>query len=110
MHNQLQSLCNDGRFLLRKWNSSESAVLQHISSDLLDSNSTYVISDTKEYTKTLGLEWNTNMDHFCLTVADLPLLENITKLVLVSDIAKTLDLLGWFASSIIKAKILLQRL
>ena len=54
MHNQLQSLFNDGGFLLRKWNSSESAVLQHISPDLLDSNSTYVISDTKEYTKTFG--------------------------------------------------------
>ena len=110
VHNQLQSLFNEGGFLLRKWNSSESAVLQHISPDLLYSNSTYVISDTEGYTKTLGLEWNTNMDHFRLTVADLPPLENVTKHLLVSDIAKTFDVLGWFAPSIIKAKILLQRL
>ena len=50
------------------------------------------------------------MDHFRLTVADLPPLENVTKRLLVSDVAKTFDVLGWFAPSIIKAKILLQRL
>ena len=33
----------------------------------------------------------------------------MTKHALVSDIAKTFDVLGWFSSSIIKAKILLQR-
>ena len=77
---------------------------------LLESNSTYVIPNPEEYTKTLGLEWNASMDNFCLTVADLPPLENMTKRLLVSDIAKTFDVLGWFAPSTIKAKILLQRL
>ena len=107
---QLQGLFSEAGFLLRKWNSNESAVLKHISPDLLESNSTRVISDPEEYTKTLGLEWNTSLDHFRLTVADLPPLENVTKRLLVSDIAKTFDVLGWFAPSIIKAKILLQRL
>ena len=60
--------------------------------------------------KTLGLEWNTNMDHFCLTVADLPPLERVTRHLLVSDIDKTFDVLGWFAPTVVKAKILLQRL
>ena len=109
---QLQGLFSQAGFLLLKWpwNSNESTVLQHISPDLLESNSTHVISDPEEYTKTLGLEWNTSMDHFQLTVADLPPLENVTKRLLVSDIAKTFNVLGWFAPSIIKAKILLQRL
>ena len=30
LHHQLQGLFDKGRFLLRKWNSSESEVLQHI--------------------------------------------------------------------------------
>ena len=107
---QLQGLFSQAGFVLRKWNSSESSVLQRIPPDLLDSNSTYVISDTEEYTKTLGLEWNPKLDHFRLTVADLPPLENLTKRLLVSDIAKTFDVLVWFAPTLIKAKILLQRL
>ena len=34
------------------------------------------------------------MDHFRLTVADLPPLEKVTKRLLVSDIAKTFDVLS----------------
>ena len=50
------------------------------------------------------------MDHFRLTIADLPPLDNVTKRILVSDIAKTFDVLGWFSPATIKVKILLQRL
>ena len=63
-----------------------------------------------QYTKTLGIEWNSNSDHFHLTVSTLPPLKDITKRELVSDIAKTFDILGWFAPVIIKVKILCQRL
>ena len=49
------------------------------------------------------------MDHFRLAVASLNEPDHLTKRVLVSDIAKTFDALGWFAPTIIKAKILLQR-
>ena len=63
------------------------------------------------YTKTLGVEWNANLDQFHLTVADLPSMERvITKRFLVSDIAKVYGVLGWFSPSIIKAKIFFQRL
>ena len=60
--------------------------------------------------KTLGIEWNTGMDHFRITIARLPPLDNIIKRMLVSDRAKTYDVLGWFSPTLIKAKILLQRL
>ena len=105
---QLQGLFSQAGFLLHKWNSSESSLLQHIPPDLLDSNSTYIASDSEGFTKTLGLEWNTSMDHFRLTVADFPPLEKVTKRLLVSDTAKTFDVLGWFAPTLVKAKILLQ--
>ena len=36
--------------------------------------------------------------------------ENLTKRLLVSDIARTFDVLGWLSPSIIKVKILLQRI
>ena len=66
LRKQLQELFMKGGFLLRKWNSSEPAVLDHIPADL------------KEF-KTLGIEWNARQDHFRLTVAELPPFTNITK-------------------------------
>ena len=94
LQGQLQDLFSRGGFLLRKWNSSEPAVLQHISPELKDPQSMHLIPDPNEYTKTLGIQWNANMYHFRLTVAELPPIETITKRILVSDIAKTFDVLG----------------
>ena len=50
------------------------------------------------------------MDHFRLKIAKLPLVANITKRFLVSDVARTLDVLGWFFLCTIKMKILFQQL
>ena len=110
LYHQLYELFNHGGFLLRKWNSSESTVLQDIHPDLRDSIDVLTISGIDEYTKTLGLEWNTAMDHFRLTTTELPSLELMTKRLLVSNIAKIFDVLGWFSPIVITVKILLQRL
>ena len=88
LHEQLQALFSKGGFLLRKWNSIDPTALRHTPAELRDSQC--------------------NVDHFRLTIADLPPLEGITKRILVSDIAKTFDVLGWFSPSIIKVKINLQ--
>ena len=109
LHDQLQQLFSRVAFLLRKWNSSETAVLQHIPLELLDSQSLHTLPDPDEYTKTLGIQWNSSLDHFRLTVAEFPETQNLTKHTLVSDIAKTFDILGWFSPSVMKIKILLQR-
>lgn len=59
-------------YILRKWNSSGPAVLQHVVSELQDSREVHTISDVNEYPKTLGIEWNTDLDQFRLTITDLP--------------------------------------
>ena len=56
------------------------------------------------------MQWNSSTDHFCLTVAKLPSGKNITKRVLISDVAKTYDVLGWFSPTTNKVKILFQQL
>ncbi len=106
---QLQKLFSKGGFLLRKWNSSETAVLDHIPLELRDVQPDHKIPESEGYSKTLGIQWNSSLDHFRLTIADFPDPDNFTKRQLVSDIAKTFDVLGWFSPSIIKIKILLQR-
>ena len=65
LQKQLQDLFTKGQFTLRKWNSSNPVVLQHIPPDLRDSRSSCSISDPSEYA--LGIEWNVNMDHFRIT-------------------------------------------
>ena len=107
---ELQGLFNEARFLLRKWNSSDPAILSHLPSDLKEAHVSQAILDQSKYTKTLGIEWNSQQDVFRLTISEPPDNDALTKRVLTSDIAKTFDVLGWFSPSTIKAKILLQKL
>jgi hypothetical protein len=75
LHVQLQG---KAEFLLHKWNSSELEVLECIDSELRGQQAIHTISDTDEYTKTLGVEWNVRLDNFRLTVSDLPTNRNPT--------------------------------
>lgn len=69
------------------------------------------LSDTEQYTKALGVEWNTTHDYFRLTpIRELLPSGDLTKRRFVSDIAKVFNVFGWFAPTTIKMKILLQRL
>lgn len=106
---ELQELFARGQFLLHKWNSSSQEVLDCISPELRDQQVVNALPCTEEYSKTLGLEWNSHLDLFRFTVSELPPLENITKRALISDVAKIFDALGWFAPTTVKMKILLQR-
>ena len=71
LQRQLQELFHEGGFILRKWNASEPTGLQHLSPNLKDSQSIQLLQDTTEYTKTLGIEWNSSLDQFRLTVSKL---------------------------------------
>ena len=110
LQGELQELFARGGFQLHKWNSNDSNVLQPINPDSRDTQHSHQISDVKESTRTLGLEWRTDTDQFHLTISQSLIQENLTKRILVSDIARIFDVLGWFSPAIIKVKILLQRL
>ena len=91
LRSQLSNLFTEGGFLLQKWNASEPAVLDNLPSDLKDLGATQKFQETTpdQYTKTLGIEWNSQSDQFKLAISKLPELDSITKRQLVSDIAKT---------------------
>ena len=69
-----------------------------------------MITEEDQYTKTLGIEWNSFTDNFRITVAEMNHHNIVTKRMLISDVSKTFDILGWFSPTIIKVKILFQRL
>ena len=110
LYHQLLGLFGKGGFLLRKWSSSEFEVIQHIDPELREQKHVHAISDAREYAKTLGIEWNVSLDHFRITVVTPPPHETLTKRVLICNIARTFDVPGWFPPTVVKAKILLQRL
>ena len=105
LHHELLVLFVKEGFLQRKWNASDPSVLQHIDPDLQDIQCTFSISVPESYTKTLGIKWNSSTDHFHLTVVDLPQVNGLIKRALISDIAKTFDVLGWYSPTIMKVKI-----
>ena len=86
------------------------AVVASVAPELRDAQSTLSISDPDQYTKTLGLQWNSMSDQFRRTVSELPPTEGLSKILLVSNVAKTFDVLDWYSPTIVKAKILLQML
>ena len=59
----MQEPFEHGGFVLRKWKSSESAVLAQIPRELVDSPSTHSL-DIDHYTKVLGMQWNATLDTF----------------------------------------------
>ena len=111
LQQELQQSFSLGGFLLRKWSSSNPSVLKTLPPELKATEMSCTLPDPNEYVKTLGIEWNSTYDHFRLTIADWPSNcdSQLTKRALVSDVAKTFDVLGWFAPAIITVKILLQR-
>ncbi len=111
LQTELHNLFDEAKFLLRKWNSSDPSVLEHVPSQLKESHFSQLIPEPTGYSKTLGIEWNNKDDSFRLTISDPhnPS-RTVTKRLLTSDVAKTFDVLGWFSPTIIKAKVLLQKL
>ena len=72
LQEEMHSLFLRGGFLLRKWSSSDPSVLESIPIDLRDPQATVILSDSNQYTKTLGIEWNASSDHFRVSVTELP--------------------------------------
>lgn len=61
LHKELLDLFAKAKLLLRKWNSNDPQVLEHIPSELQDPHLVHKIPDANEYTKTLGVEWNARL-------------------------------------------------
>ena len=87
-------------FIWEYGNSNDSDAIQQIPEDLRLVDAVQSLPSPNQYVLTLGVEWNSHTDCFRLAVSNLPPLENSTKRGLVSDVASTFDVLGWFAPAI----------
>ena len=107
----MRELLQKGGFDLRKWRSSSQEVTKSIPDNLLETVPVQALSDSKltSHPKALGIEWNSIDDTMHVSIT-LPSKFYSTKRGVISDVAKTFDVLGWLAPIIVKMKILYQRL
>ena len=89
---------------------SDSSVVENVPSDMREDEGHQIIAPPAECHKALGLHWDTKKDTLHVSTPTLTANDNPTKRRIASDVAKTFDLLGWFAPCTIVVKVMLQDL
>jgi len=108
IQSETMKLLRAGGFDLRKWSSNCEEMLNSIPADYIESKTALQI-DTDESIKTLGLSWHPKSDYFSFTVTISPE-QDFTKRMVLSEISKVYDPLGWLSPIIIVVKILIQKM
>ncbi len=109
LRQSLNLLLERGRMTLRKWRSNSPALRDTIPENLLEKENVHTIKAPSECHKTLGIHWNTTTDTLHVATPTLHPDDSPTKRQVLSDIARTFDILGWFTPTTIQLKMLLQR-
>lgn len=105
---EVSSILKSGCFTLRKWTSNSADVLNSI--QVSDISSGIMQFGDKENTKMLGLYWSCQSDVLMYKIKELLPCKTITKRSILSDIAQIFDPLGLLSPSVVKAKLILQKL
>ena len=108
---EIRSILRKGGFNLCKWRSSSQTVLDTIPPELQEKIAVKeeTTLEHSAYPKALGLRWDSRKD--CMSPSiNLTTHYRKTKRGIVSDIAKTYDVLGWISPAMLPMKVLTQRL
>jgi len=109
LQKQITSLVKSGGMEICKWSSNHPEVLNSIPLNMRESKESLSL-DSDSSVKALGVVWNTSSDHFMFAVNPEVYSTHITKRMLLSDLAKVFDPLGWLSPTTIKAKLMFQNL
>ena len=111
LYSNLRSILGQAGFQLKKWRSSSSQVLDSIPAELLETMPTQDLVDlhSASYPKALGVAWDSRADTMA-THVELPSAYSSSKRGIVSDIARTFDVLGWLSPAILPMKLLYRQL
>ena len=106
--NQLVNILQKGKFELRKWASNDPHLLDSIDPNLIHKNVVSFEENDNTPIKILGLEWLPNQDQFKFHANVLN--RNCTKRVILSELARTYDPLGFLTPLSFLIKYLIQTL
>lgn len=107
LQDELTELLSRGGFNLRQWCSNDSEVMNSIPENLANIT---LFSDASQPIKTLGIQWNPQMDILTYNVANNFDEPRVTKRIMLSQIAQLFDPIGLLGPVIAKAKIFMQLL
>ena len=109
LQSELRQLLLKGGFDLCKWRSSLTQVLNHIDKELQEKIPFMSLKDehSSQHPKALGMVWGSFTDTMSASIGASTDFTP-TKRGVISDIARTFDVLGWIAPSLILMKILLE--
>ena len=106
---ELNSCLSSGKFLLRKWSANEKRLLEDINSSQHNNEAPSFIFKTENTPKTLGLRWDPKTDEFTFQYTSAADTTKLTKRLLLSEISRLFDPLGWLAPLTTKFKLLFQK-
>lgn len=109
LHQQISSILESAGLPLRKWCSNSAAVRKKIAEENEDPLFALEI-DKEDSVKSLGLIWKPIADEFNFKVTPNPIHVQLTKRMLLSDLNRVFDPLGFLAPVLVKGKIFLQQL
>lgn len=109
LQQEITAIFNSAKLPLRKWCSNSSALLTHI--DKINHDQLYALEiGDDESIKSLGLLWKPYNDVFLFNVTDSQRKFKLTKRMLLLDLNRVFDPLGFLTPILIKGKIFLQQL
>lgn len=97
------------QFNLRKFKSNNKFILNQIAPHTNNSDNILDILNIHVSSKTLGLNWNCDLDNFCFSIK-IQSKKTITKRHILSIISQIFDPLGLVGPCIVEAKLIMQRL
>lgn len=110
LREDLQNLLARGGFVIRKWCSNSAAVLAGVPEE--DKEKLKKIDDSNDTVKTLGMLWDPHNDQFRFDaeIFDEDTSKPITKQVVLSQMSKLFDPVGFVAPVIVLFKVLMQNI
>lgn len=106
IRNNLTSMLKEYKFELRKFASNDPKVLTNLNNE----DSKDFLLNSAQGSKTLGISWDSQSDHFIYSSNAITLKNDVTKRSILSIISQIFDPLGLLGPIIVQAKILLQKL
>ncbi|CAL8112164.1 unnamed protein product [Orchesella dallaii] len=108
LYRELSDAAASAKLELRKWASNDATVLEAIPEHLRETDP--LKFDKQDAIKALGVQWNPSQDSFSFSKIDMRKCDVLTKRILLSDLARVFDPLGFLAAVTIRAKLIMQEL
>lgn len=106
---EINAILESAKLPLRKWCSNSPRVLNNIGVKEDDPLFTLDLGD-EDVVKSLGLQWRPFADHFQFNIAATLRQNKLTKRIILSELNRIFDPLGFLSPVLVKAKIFLQQI